>query len=172
MYEKSLYKKSSFVVFALMLILALTVAACVPVTPAASTAPTAAQAQGAKKPIKIGLAGPHDRPIAFVGEGQNYGATLAIEDMGGAIEGYPIQLVIADNKNNPTDAINAARKLIEVDQVDVILDGGGSSAAIAEMPIVAEGKTPAVSSTSTAPAMYAQMVPAGTNTGSASTPTT
>ncbi|MFQ5858288.1 MAG: ABC transporter substrate-binding protein [Anaerolineae bacterium] len=110
-----------------------------------------------KEPIKIGLYAPMTGPIAFLGEGFNFGATLAIEDLGSEIEGHPLELVVADNKCNPTDAVNAVRKLIEVDQVHVILGGGCSSATVAALPIIAEGETPAVSATSTNPGIYSEM---------------
>src|SRR5690606_13273050 len=80
------------------------------------------------EPIKIGLYAPMTGPIAFLGEGFQYGATLAIEDLGGEIEGHPLELVVVDNKCNPTDAVNAVRQLIEIEQVHVILGGGCSSA--------------------------------------------
>lgn len=113
-----------------------------------------AQAQEDVEPIKIGLYAPMTGPIAFLGEGFQYGSQMAIEDLGGEIEGIPLELVVVDNKCNPTDAINAVRQLIEVEEVDVILGGGCSSATVAAQPIIAEGGTPAVSATSTNPSIY------------------
>jgi len=113
-----------------------------------------AQAQDDADTIKIGLYAPMTGPIAFLGEGFEYGATLAIEDLGGEIEGIPLELVVVDNKCNPTDAINAVRQLIEVEEVDIILGGGCSSATVAAQPIISEGGTPAVSATSTNPSIY------------------
>lgn len=163
---------------ALLLVAAMVLAACSPFATEAP-APTATQAppptaapaeteeaapaspepteEEAKEPIKIGLYAPMTGPIAFLGEGFQLGATLAIEDLGGEILGHPLELVVADNKCNPTDAVNAVRKLIEVDQVDVILGGGCSSATVAALPIIAEGQTPAVSATSTNPGIYNEM---------------
>jgi branched-chain amino acid transport system substrate-binding protein len=112
------------------------------------------QAQDTVEPIKIGLYAPMTGPVAFLGEGFQYGATMAIEDLGGEIEGIPLELVVVDNKCNPTDAVNAVRQLIEVEEVDVILGGGCSSATVAAQPILAEGGTPAVSATSTNPSIY------------------
>ena len=109
------------------------------------------------EPIKIGLYAPMTGPIAFLGEGFQYGATLAIEDLGGEIEWHPLELVVVDNKCNPTDAVNAVRQLIEIEQVHVILGGGCSSATVAAQPIIAEGGVPAVSATSTSPSIYEGM---------------
>lgn len=113
-----------------------------------------AQAQDDADTIKIGLYAPMTGPIAFLGEGFQYGATMAIEDLGGEIEGIPLELVVVDNKCNPTDAVNAVRQLIEVEEVDAILGGGCSSATVAAQPVIAEGGTPAVSATSTNPSIY------------------
>jgi branched-chain amino acid transport system substrate-binding protein len=108
-------------------------------------------------PIKVGVYAPMTGAIAFLGEGFQFGTSLAVKDLGGAIDGHPIQLIYADNKCNPTDAVNAVHKLIEVDQVDVIIGGGCSSATVAALPIIAEGETPAVSATSTNPGIFGQM---------------
>ncbi|MCA9905287.1 MAG: ABC transporter substrate-binding protein, partial [Anaerolineae bacterium] len=112
---------------------------------------SALYAQDDATPIKIGLYAPLTGPVAFLGEGFQYGATIAIEDMGGEIEGHPLELVVADNKCNPTDAVTAIRQLIEVDEVDVILGGGCSSATVAAQDVIKDGETPAVSATSTNP---------------------
>lgn len=111
-------------------------------------------AQDDPEPIKIGLYAPMTGPVAFLGEGFEMGATMALEELEYEIEGVPVELVVADNMCNPTDAVNAIRKLIEVDEVDVILGGGCSSATVAAQPIIAEGETPAVSATSTNPSIY------------------
>jgi branched-chain amino acid transport system substrate-binding protein len=119
-------------------------------------APAGDEGEG-QRPIKIGLYGPMTGPLAFLGEGFDMGIQLAIEHLGNEIAGHPIEYVVADNKCNPTDAVNAVRKLIEEDQVDAIIGGGCSSATVAALPIIAEGKTPAVSATSTTPSIYNQM---------------
>jgi branched-chain amino acid transport system substrate-binding protein len=107
-----------------------------------------------EEPIKIGLYAPMTGPIAFLGEGFELGATFAIEELGVEIEGRPLELVVADNACNPTDAVNAVSRLIDVEEVDVILGGGCSSATVAAQPIISEGGTPAVSATSTNPGIY------------------
>ena len=109
------------------------------------------------EPIKIGLYAPLTGPVAFLGEGFDLGITLAIEDLEGEIDGHPIEYSTADNKCNPTDAVNAASKLIDVDQVDAIIGGGCSSATVGALPIIAEGDRPPVSATSTNPGIYNQI---------------
>ena len=106
------------------------------------------------EPIRVGLYGPLTGPVAFLGEGFDLGITLAIEELGGEIDGHPIEYFTADNKCNPTDAVNAVSKLIDVDEVDVIIGGGCSSATVGALPIILEGETPSISATSTNPGIY------------------
>jgi branched-chain amino acid transport system substrate-binding protein len=108
----------------------------------------------AMDPIRIGLYAPLTGPVAFLGEGFDYGITLALEELGNEIDGHPIDYFTADNGCNPTDAVNAVSKLIDVDEVDAIIGGGCSSATVGALPIILEGETPAVSATSTNPGIY------------------
>ena len=124
--------------------------------PAATTAPTSASAAN-KEPIKVGLFLPMTGSLAFLGEGYKLGVDLAIKDLGGEIDGHPIQTFVADSKGTPTDAVNAARQLMDVNQVQVMIGGGASSTTLAALPIVAEGQTPTVDGTSTNPTIYNQL---------------
>ncbi len=144
----------------------LTLSACGGATPAAPTAPptqgvaaatatTAAAAAG--EPIRVGLYQGLTGGLAFIGQGYKLGVQLAVADLGGAIEGHPIELYEADTKCNPTDTVNAVRRLIDVDEVDVLIGGGCSGATLAALPIIAEGETPALDGSSTNPAIYNQL---------------
>lgn len=129
--------------------------------PTEAAQPTSAPSTdtSANKPesIKIGAYLPMTGPLAFMGEGYKMGIDLAIKDLGGQIEGVPIELVVADSKGNPTDSINAVRKLIEQDNVVGIIGGGASSATLAALPIIDELKTPAVDASSTNATIYNKM---------------
>ncbi len=120
---------------------------------------------GDAEPVKIGLYGPMTGPVAFLGEGFDFGIRLAIEELGNEIAGHPIEYVVADNQCNPTDAVNAVSRLIEEDEVDAIIGGGCSSATVAALPIIAEGQTPAVSATSTNPGIYNEIGVGGNEYG-------
>lgn len=124
--------------------------------PQATTAATSAPAAKGT-PIKVGLFLPMTGSLAFLGEGYKLGVDLAIKDLGGEIDGHPIQTFVADSKGTPTDAVNAARQLMDVNQVQVMIGGGASSTTLAALPIVAEGKTPTVDGTSTNPTIYNQI---------------
>jgi len=93
-------------------------------------------------------------PQSAVGEGAEMGVRLAIEDLGNAINGHPIELYVVDDKCTPTDAVTAVRRLIDEDKVHAIIGPLCSGAALAALPIVAEGKVPQLSVTASAPAIY------------------
>lgn len=121
----------------------------VPVTPV----PEATE-EANLEPIKIGLSSAITGPLAAIGERYVRGMTLAIEDLGGEIQGHPLELVTADNKCNPTDGATAQRQLIDNDQVVVSLGGGCSGATLGMLPIIAEGETPNVTVASTNPTIF------------------
>ncbi|NLN69737.1 MAG: ABC transporter substrate-binding protein [Chloroflexi bacterium] len=104
-----------------------------------------------KEPIRIGVAASFSGPIAYVGEGYMMGATLALEELGGKIAGYPIQFYTADNACNPEQATSAIRKLVDVDEVHLILGSGCSSCTLASMPLLEENKVAQITGGSTAP---------------------
>ncbi len=109
------------------------------------------------KTIKVGLFVPLTGSLAFMGEGYQQGADLAVKDLNGSVAGYPIELVVADSKGDPSDAVDATRKLIDEDQVDVMIGGGASSATLAALPVIAAGMVPTVDASSTNPTIYNQM---------------
>ncbi len=132
---------------------------------AKDTAPTAAPVaaepttavKASAEPIKIGAYLPLTGGLAFLGEGYKMGIDLAIKDLGGKIAGRDIEFVVADSKGNPTDSVNAVRKLIEQDKVLAIIGGGASSTTLAALPIIGELKTPAVDASSTNSTIYNKM---------------
>lgn len=124
----------------------------------AAEKPAAPQAPAAdKKPIKIGLCLPLTGTLASLGESYVLGIELALSQMNNNIEGYPIEIYKADNKANATDAVSAVRKLVEVDQVDVIIGCGSSSATLPAVPILDELETPTVEASSTNAFVYMQI---------------
>ena len=64
--------------------------------------------------------------------------------------GKQIELVIEDNKSNPTEAAAVAEKLITRDKTPVLLGAWGSSLTLAVMPKLVEYETPMVVETSSA----------------------
>jgi branched-chain amino acid transport system substrate-binding protein len=100
--------------------------------------------------IKIGVDEPLTGAFAASGTYVVNGAKIAADEINakGGILGKRIELVIEDNKSNPTEAAAVAEKLINADKVPVIMGAWGSSLTLAVMPKLMEYKVPMVVETS------------------------
>jgi branched-chain amino acid transport system substrate-binding protein len=100
--------------------------------------------------IKIGVNEPLTGAFAASGTYVVNGAKIAADEINakGGIGGKQIELVIEDNKSNPTEAAAVAEKLITRDKVPVIMGAWGSSLTLAVMPKLMEYETPMVVETS------------------------
>jgi branched-chain amino acid transport system substrate-binding protein len=100
--------------------------------------------------IKIGVNEPLTGAFAASGTYVVNGAKIAADEINakGGILGKQIELVIEDNKSNPTEAAAVAEKLIIRDKVPVIMGAWGSSLTLAVMPKLMEYETPMVVETS------------------------
>src|SRR3978361_1090619 len=90
----------------------------------------------AQDSIKIGVNEPLTGPFAASGTYVTNGARIAADEINakGGILGKKIELVIEDNKSNPTEAAAVAEKLITPDKTPVMLGAWGSSLKPAAMP--------------------------------------
>lgn len=106
----------------------------------------------AQEVIKIGVNQPLTGVVAASGNYVTNGAKIAADEINanGGINGKKIRLVIEDNKSNPTEAVNAAEKLIVRDKVTVMLGAWSSTYTLAVMPKLMEYKVPMVVETSSA----------------------
>lgn len=101
----------------------------------------AAQSQVSDDTVKIGILTDMAGPYANVsGKGTVAAVNMAIEDFGGKVLGKPIVAIPADHQNKPDIAANIARKWIDVDKIDVIVDLPGSSVALAVQHVTREKK--------------------------------
>lgn len=108
---------------------------------AAVALPMRAYAQG--EPIKIGILTP------LTGAGGNDGprmlkamqAVFEEVNKAGGVLGRKIETVVEDDQTNPEAAVRAARKLIEVNKVPVILGTWASAVTSAVAPVCWESKT-------------------------------
>lgn len=100
--------------------------------------------------IKIGVNEPLTGPFAASGTYVVNGARIAADEINakGGVLGRKIELVIEDNKSNPTEAAAVAEKLITRDKVPVMMGAWGSSLTLAVMPKLMEYKVPMVVETS------------------------
>ena len=110
---------------------------------------TAAHAQNT---IRIGLSGAFTGPAALASEWEKWGADLAVEEINaaGGLLGKKLEIVQVDNRCNPTEGANSARKLVQ-EKVSAIIGGHCSSATLAMMPIVQEAKIPMLTGVSSSP---------------------
>src|SRR5438105_114388 len=94
----------------------------------------------AQDTIKIGVSQPLTGAFAASGNYVAQGAKIAEDDINkaGGVLGKKIQLIIEDNKSNPTEAVATAEKLIQKDKVPVMMGAWSSTLTLAVMPKLAE----------------------------------
>src|SRR5687768_11089662 len=104
----------------------------------------------AQEPIKIGVTQPLTGAFAASGNYVAQGAKIAEEQINaaGGVLGRKIQLVIEDNKSNPTEAVATAEKLIAKDKVPVMMGAWSSTLTLAIMPKLMEYEVPMLVETS------------------------
>ena len=100
--------------------------------------------------IKIGVNEPLTGAFAASGTYVVNGARIAAEEINakGGLLGKTIELVIEDNKSNPTEAAAVAEKLITSDKTPVMMGAWGSSLTLAVMPKLIDYETPMLVETS------------------------
>ena len=100
--------------------------------------------------IRIGVNQPLTGAVAASGNFVTSGAKIAADEINetGGVLGKKIQLMIEDNKSNPTEAANATEKLIVRDKVSVLMGAWSSTYTLAAMPKLMEYKVPMVVETS------------------------
>jgi len=86
----------------------------------------------AGQPVKIGLLATLEGPFAAGGADGMRGAELAVKQRNGVVAGRPIQIIKASSDAKPDVAVNATRKLVEQDKVDIMVGplSGGEGIAV------------------------------------------
>ena len=100
-----------------------------------------------KEPYKVGAIFAITGPAAWLGTPERNTARMIEEqvNMGGGINGHPLQIIIEDTVGDPTKTVTAAKKLITKDEVLAIVGPSRSGTTLAVIPIVEEAKVPLVS---------------------------
>lgn len=95
-------------------------------------------AQAGAEPITIGLLAPLSGPGAQIGESAQVGVEYAAKviNEAGGIGGREIRLVIGDYQANPTVGVSEARRLIDREQVDLVIGPTYSQVTLAVMPLL------------------------------------
>ena len=104
----------------------------------------------AQQTIKVGVIQPLTGAFAASGTYVSNGARIAADEINaaGGVLGRKIELVVEDNKSNPTEAASVAEKLIVRDKVPVLMGAWGSSLTLAVMPKLMEYQVPMLVETS------------------------
>ena len=113
------------------------------------TGPAPAQAQD----ILIGVSTPATGPAAIASEREMWGVNLAVDEInaaGGLLGGRKIKTMVVDNRCNPSEAVNAANKLIEAKPA-AIIGAHCSSASLAMMPLIKDAKIALVGGVASSP---------------------
>src|SRR5579864_1508421 len=110
-------------------------------TTAAIAAPAIVRAQGAA--LSLGVLTPLTGAGSFDGPRMLKAMQAVANDINGAggLLGRKIELVVEDDETNPEAAVRAARKLIDVDKVPVIMGTWASAVTTAVAPVCWESKT-------------------------------
>jgi branched-chain amino acid transport system substrate-binding protein len=97
------------------------------------------------QPIVIGVSTPVTGPLATASEWEMWGVNLALEEINaaGGLLGRKVEIMVLDNKCNPSEGVNVANKLVEA-KVVAIEGAHCSSPHLASMKIIAEAKIPMV----------------------------
>lgn len=101
------------------------------------------------KVIKIGILAPLTGDVKTFGESTINGAKMAIEKAGGKAGDYKIEIVTADDRNDATEAVNVATKLISQDKVVGIVGSVTSKTTIPVSKLANDSKVILISGTAT-----------------------
>ncbi len=104
-------------------------------------------------PIKIGVMQPLTGDAASYGEAELRGIQVAVDEINGAggIKGRQIELVVGDSKCDPQAGGTEAQKLVNVDQVKVIVGGACSGETLAAAKITEPAKVLLMSPSASSP---------------------
>lgn len=136
-----LRSKWSLVLLVMVMSLALLVTGCGNKEPAKT----------GEKVIKIGFTGPLTGDVKTFGESTRNAFELAIEEAGGKVGDFKIEKVIMDDRNDATEAVNVANKLITQDKVKAIVGSVTSKTTIPISQVANENKVVMITSTATNP---------------------
>lgn len=107
--------------------------------------------------LPIGAFLPLTGSLATFGESARNGIDLAIQEInsGGGIDGKTLEITYLDDEGDPERARDAATRLIENQDVAVVLGGALSGTSLAAGPVCQEHGVPMISPSSTNPAVTA-----------------
>lgn len=104
---------------------------------------TIVQAQD-QEPIRIGAILSLTGPAAAFGIPERNAAQVVVDKVNkdGGVKGRKLELVVVDDKTNPTEAARAAQRLISSDKVVAIIGASTGSGTLAMAPVAARNQVP------------------------------
>lgn len=101
----------------------------------------------AKEPYRIGAVLSVTGAASFLGEPEKNTVLMLKDEINaaGGINGHPLEVVIEDSKSDETQAVLAAKKLLEKDHVIAIIGPSTTGESMALVPIMNGAKTPLIS---------------------------
>ncbi|WP_324274927.1 ABC transporter substrate-binding protein [Blastococcus brunescens] len=100
---------------------------------------------GSEETLKVGLFLPEVGPFAGNADAQEQGFRHYVENVNdGMLSGYEVEIVTADTANDPAVARENVQRLVERDEVDVIVGVISSAVAYAIAPYLAESGVPTI----------------------------
>lgn len=101
----------------------------------------------AKEPYKIGAIFSVTGAASFLGEPEKNTVLMLKDEINKAegINGTPLEVIIEDSKSDETQAVLAAKKLLEKDNVLAIIGPSTTGESMALVPIMNDAKTPLIS---------------------------
>ncbi|SOD89519.1 ABC transporter substrate-binding protein [Caenispirillum bisanense] len=101
----------------------------------------------AAEPIKIGTFLAVTGPASFLGDPELKTLQMYIDSMNaeGGVLGRPLELVHYDTGGDPNKAVTFVKRLIDQDEVDVIIGGTSSGESLAVMPLMERAEMPFIS---------------------------
>src|SRR5208283_1982610 len=99
------------------------------------------------EPYRIGAIFSVTGAASFLGEPEKNTALLLQDEINksGGINGRPIEIIIEDSKSDETQAVLAARKLIDSDKVLAIIGPSTTGESMALVPLMNSAKIPLIS---------------------------
>jgi branched-chain amino acid transport system substrate-binding protein len=103
--------------------------------------------------VEVGVITPLTGKLSFLGQRTRRGLEIAKEEINssGGVEGDSVKLIYADTRSTPRDAVNAANKLINVNDVPAIIGDITSSATLAVAPVAERNQVVLLANGASAP---------------------
>src|SRR5690606_16002331 len=104
----------------------------------------------AENEVLIGAVFAMTGPIASYGQESVNGIRMALDEVNQTpINGRILKALVEDNKGEPVESANAVRKLIDINDVDIVVGSVASSNTLASAPIAQAAKIPLLTPAST-----------------------